>query len=161
MKLTTKIQKAIIRAAVLHSGQKRKADGLPYIIHPYSTAFILTNYIDDEDIITAGLLHDTLEDVSGYKENDLKQEFGERVLDIVRQVSEDKDPDDSKKKAKATWQARKQKYLSHLESASVEAMMVCAADKIQNLTSLTEAFKQQGKDLFKKFNAPIDKSPNR
>jgi len=49
MKLTPKIQKAITKASILHLGQKRKGDGSPYILHPYSVAFILSHYTDDED----------------------------------------------------------------------------------------------------------------
>ena len=157
IQLTSKIQRAIIRAAVLHDGQKRKGDGLPYIIHPYSVAFILNNYVDDEEIIISGLLHDTLEDVSDYRENDLKKEFGEKVLKIVKEVSEEKTADYSKKKKKATWQIRKEKYLSHLKKASFEAMMVCAADKIDNLQSIMKAYQEKGDKLWEKFNAPKDK----
>lgn len=157
MKLTPKIQKAIIRAVVLHDGQKRKGDGLPYIIHPYSVVFILANYIDNENIIAAGLLHDTLEDVSDYREEDLKKEFGEKVLKIVKEVSEEKTADYSREKKKATWQMRKEKYLSHLKKSSFEAMMVCAADKIDNLQSMMEAHEEQGDKLWEKFNASKDK----
>ena len=35
--------------------------------------------------------------------------------------------------------------------------MVSCADKIHNLLSLQEAYKEQGEDLWKKFNAPEDK----
>ena len=48
---TSHIQKAINKAADLHRGQIRKGDGLPYIVHPFSVALILSNYTDDEDII--------------------------------------------------------------------------------------------------------------
>ncbi len=43
MKLTSIIQKAINKASVLHYNQRRKGDGLPYIVHPFSVAFILSN----------------------------------------------------------------------------------------------------------------------
>jgi (p)ppGpp synthase/HD superfamily hydrolase len=53
-------------ACRLHLNQVRKADeGLPYISHPFSVAWILSSYTDDEDTIKAGLLHDILEDVPG------------------------------------------------------------------------------------------------
>ena len=157
MKLTPKIRKAIVRSAVLHKGQKRKADGFPYITHPYSVAFILTNYTDDENIITAALLHDVLEDVAGYYEKDLKKEFGEKVCEIVKEVSEKKTANQSKEKRKATWLIRKKKYLSDLENASFEAMMVCAADKIDNIRSMIKAYQRQGDKLWEKFDAPKDK----
>ncbi len=142
---------------MLHGDQKRKGDGLPYIIHPYSVAFILANYSDDEDVITAGLLHDTLEDVSDYGSEDLINDFGERVCKIVKEVSEDKDPNDGKEKERASWQERKEKYIADLENDSQEALMVGCADKIHNLKSMIAAYKNQGDELWKKFNAPKDK----
>ncbi|MFA4880844.1 MAG: HD domain-containing protein [Candidatus Doudnabacteria bacterium] len=157
MKLTSKIQKAIVKSSVLHFGQKRKDADVPYITHPYSVAFILTNYTDDEDIIVAGLLHDVLEDVPGCTMEDIKRDFGDKIAQIVKEVSEDKDPDDSPEKAKATWEQRKKEYLDNLKNDSFEAMMVCAADKIHNLKSIAEAYKEQGEKLFDNFNAPIDK----
>lgn len=157
MRLTSKIQKAIIGASVLHADQKRKGDDLPYIIHPYSVAFILSNYTDDEDVIVAGLLHDTLEDVPEYGAEDLIKDFGQRVYEIVKEVSEDKDPNDSKEKEKASWQERKEKYIANLKNDSEDALMVSCADKIHNLTSMINAYKDQGEEFWKNFNAPKDK----
>lgn len=47
---------------------------------------MLTN---DEEILAAALLHDTIED-TGVTYEDLKQEFGTRVADLVLAESEDK-----------------------------------------------------------------------
>ena len=157
MNLTPKIQKAIIGASVLHKDQKRKGDGLPYIIHPYSVAFILSNYTDDEDVIVAGLLHDVLEDVPEYTKEDLKNDFGERVCKIVQEVSEDKDPNDSQEKEKISWQERKEKYIANLKTDSQEALLVSCADKIHNLKAMLAAYKNQGEELWKNFNAPKEK----
>lgn len=157
MEITPKIQKAINLASKLHKGQMRKGDPyLPFIVHPYSVAWILTNYTDDEDIIVAGLLHDVLEDVKGYKFDNLKNDFGEKVAKIVKEVSEDKDPD-IQENSKDTWETRKRKYLNNLENGSFEAMMVSTADKIHNLQSMKEAYKEQGNNLWNKFNSPVDK----
>ena len=157
MNLTPKIQKAIIGASVLHKDQKRKGDGLPYIIHPYSVAFILSNYTDDEDVIVAGLLHDVLEDVPEYTKEDLRNDFGERVCKIVQEVSEDKDPNDSQEKEKISWQERKERYIANLKTDSQEALLVSCADKIHNLKAMLAAYKNQDEELWKNFNAPKDK----
>ncbi len=64
--LTQRLREAINMACRLHPNQVRKADeGLPYISRPFSVAWILSSYTDDEDTIIAGLLHDILEDVPG------------------------------------------------------------------------------------------------
>lgn len=157
MLFTPKIQKAVIRSAILHQNQNRKGTPIPYIIHPYSVALILSDYIDDEDIIVAGLLHDILEDVPNYSGDDMKKEFGEKVYKIVKEVSEDKDPNNKGENKKITWQKRKEDFLAILKNNSFEAMMVCCADKIHNLLSLIEDYKEQGDDLWSKFNAPNDK----
>jgi len=109
-------------------------------------------YRYDEEVIAAGLLHDTLEDVASYRFDDLKNDFGERLASIVKEVSEDKDPNIITDE-KATWEDRKRKYLKHLKITSWEAMLVCAADKIHNLSSLLDAYKEQGDTAWSKFNS--------
>lgn len=157
MKLTQKIQQAINLASRLHLGQVRKGDsGLPYISHPFSVAWILSNYTEDEDIIVAGILHDVLEDVKGYYYDDMVRDFGERVAQIVKGVSEDKDPN-IESDEKATWEERKSKYLANLKNDSDEALMVCAADKIHNLQSMISAYQEKGDALWDNFNSPKEK----
>lgn len=157
MKLTQKIQQAINLASRLHLGQVRKGDsGLPYISHPFSVAWILSNYTEDEDIVVAGILHDVLEDVKGYYYDDMVRDFGERVAQIVKGVSEDKDPN-IESDEKATWEERKSKYLANLKNDSDEALMVCAADKIHNLQSMISAYQEKGDALWDNFNSPKEK----
>jgi (p)ppGpp synthase/HD superfamily hydrolase len=148
---------AINLASRLHSSQVRKGDiNLPYISHPFSVAWILSNYTDDEDVIISGLLHDILEGVKGYYYEDLKRDFGTKVAEIVKGVSEDKDPNVESDK-KATWEDRKTKYLAGLDNDSNESLMVCAADKIHNLQSMINAYQEKGEALWDSFNSPKDK----
>ncbi len=157
MKLTQKIQQAINLASRLHLGQVRKGDsGLPYISHPFSVAWILSNYTEDEYIIVAGILHDVLEDVKGYYYEDMVRDFGEKVAQIVKGASEDKDPN-VESDEKATWEERKMKYLAGLEHDSEESLMVCAADKIHNLQSMIKAYQEKGEALWDNFNSPKEK----
>lgn len=147
------IQRAINKATVLHEKQKRKGDGFPYIIHPYGVALILSNFTEDTDTIIAGLLHDVLEDVPDYTAEHMTVDFGGKITGIVKEVSEEKDPNESKEK-RLPWKVRKEKYLKHLETATTEAMLVSCADKIHNLLSMISAHKEQGDALWKKFNSP-------
>lgn len=147
------IQRAINKATVLHAKQVRKGDGLPYIIHPYGVALILSNFTEDTDTIIAGLLHDVLEDVPDYSADDMTVDFGGKITGIVKEVSEEKDPNESKEK-RLPWKVRKEKYLKHLEEATTEAMMVSCADKIHNLLSMMSAHEEQGDALWSKFNSP-------
>ncbi|MFA5828390.1 MAG: HD domain-containing protein [Candidatus Shapirobacteria bacterium] len=65
MILSPKIRKALRLAAVQHDGQYRKDGVTPFIIHPIEVAMIVSEYTDNEDIISAALLHDVLEDTRG------------------------------------------------------------------------------------------------
>jgi (p)ppGpp synthase/HD superfamily hydrolase len=154
MKLTPKIQKAINVATKLHQGQMRKAGELPYIVHPISVAWILSEYTNEEDVVAAAFLHDVLEDVPGYFAKDMTRDFGECVTKIVQGVSEDKDPN---LKEEPPWLERKEKYLVRLREASDESVMISAADKIHNLSAMYDAYKEIGPALWDRFNAPSDK----
>ena len=143
--MTTRIEKAIEVAMRIHKGQKRKGDGVtPYVVHPVSVAMILSRYTQDEDVLVAALLHDALEDTD-YNPREMKKGFGAKVLSIVRDVS-DQRPDDP-------WNIRKEAYLKHLKKASKEACLVSCADKINNLSSIREAYEQYGDRIWKSFNA--------
>lgn len=157
MHLTPKIQKAINFSAAKHIKQRRKAGGLPYIVHPFSVAWLLAEYVGDEDVVVAGLLHDVLEDVKGSSFEEIEREFGPRVSRIVKDVSEEKDPNLSSG-ANPPWEERKEKYLEHLRAAEIEAVYVSAADKIHNLRSLKEQFDKEGEGVWKTFSIGREKS---
>ncbi len=62
---TQKIQHAIRFAIKTHEGyqkQKRKGKDVPYITHPLTVGLILAKAGANEDVIIAGILHDTIED---------------------------------------------------------------------------------------------------
>lgn len=142
------IYKAINIAAALHDGQKRKGDSLPYIVHPLIVGLILMDYTNDEDIIAAGILHDTLEDTI-YSKEELERDFNPRIAQFVLGVTEPAKP--------LPWRERKNGYLGHLVTAGHEARLICAADKLHNLQSMIDAFQKYGESAFEKFNAPSDK----
>ncbi|MBX2866844.1 HD domain-containing protein [Candidatus Kaiserbacteria bacterium] len=129
-----RIEQAIRAAALLHRTQVRKGPvPLPYVTHLFAVAFILSDYTDDEDVIIAGLLHDTLEDTE-YSEEELREDFGRRVFEIVRAVSEQTEGE------KGPWKERKKAYAKQLTEAPQEALMVSCADKIHNMRSTIEGY---------------------
>ena len=75
------IAKAFEYAYNAHGPQLRKS-GEPYIVHPVDVALTLTDYRVDPTTIAAGLLHDVIEDTD-YTYEDIKNEFGEELADIV------------------------------------------------------------------------------
>ena len=56
------VEEARSFAEKAHEGQFRKGTKRPYIVHPLEVAKIVSTMTDDEEIISAALLHDTLED---------------------------------------------------------------------------------------------------
>ena len=69
------IKKAYDYIMVKHEGQKRKS-GEPYTIHLIWVAYILSTLQTGPLTITAGLLHDVMEDCDVSRE-EMVQEFGE------------------------------------------------------------------------------------
>jgi len=91
-KLSEKIVKAHHFASKAHDGQFRKS-GEKHIAHPESVSDIILECIkpefltpEIEDIIAAGLLHDTVEDGLLSLET-IKEEFGFTVTTLVEGVS--------------------------------------------------------------------------
>lgn len=154
MFLTKKIERAIVLATILHIDQKRKISRVPYIIHPYSVAFLLAHYSDDEDVIIAGLLHDTLEDVPTFTEAMLEEEFGSRVCSIVKEVTENytQEEKENPKMRPASWQYRKEGYLMGLKDDSTEALLVATADKIHNMRSFLDEYLLHSDTIWESFH---------
>ena len=145
-----RIEQAIRAASLLHRDQVRKGDvPLPYITHLFAVAFILSDYTDSEDVVIAGLLHDTLEDTP-YTEEELREDFGRTVYEIVRSVSEhtgDKS---------ASWHERKQQYIKQLTEASEEALLVSCADKIHNMRSTIEQYYNDYEGFVSDFGGSVE-----
>lgn len=148
-KMTERIKKAVGVASALHAGQIRKGDGVtPYIAHPISVATLLSACTNDEDVVIAGLLHDTIED-TGYKVDAMRAGFGDRVACIVLQVTE--------KDKKASWDERKRAYIDAIKDKSLEACLVACADKISNIRDLLKALERGGEKTWENFKAPKEK----
>jgi (p)ppGpp synthase/HD superfamily hydrolase len=129
------VEQAIRAASVLHKDQVRKGEvPYPYITHLYAVAMLVGDYTDDENVIVAALLHDTLEDTD-YTEEELREDFGGPVADIVRTLTEPKVGGEYPDIA-----AQKKQYLKQLKGASPEALIVAAADKIHNMRSIVEEY---------------------
>jgi len=131
-----RIEQAIRAASVLHKDQLRKGSmPFPYITHLVATAFTLIDYTDDEDVIISALLHDTLEDTD-YTLDELQEDFGGRVREIVEAVTEPKTDGEHK----LSLLERKSAYVKQLKKAPHEALLVSAADKIHNSRTLVEDY---------------------
>lgn len=127
-----KILAAIAFAADKHRNQRRKdAAASPYINHPIALANVLANEaeIDDERVLIAAILHDTIEDTETTAQ-ELVRHFGQEIADIVLEVTDDK----SLLKAE-----RKQRQIDHAPTISRRAKLVKLADKICNLRDIASS----------------------
>lgn len=93
MNHTPQIKSAIQFAARKHHGHMRQeAEPLPYITHLFSVALLVAEDGAGDDIVTAALLHDTLEDTDTTRK-EIVQSFNEHVAELVEAISETKEKD--------------------------------------------------------------------
>ena len=76
--MMNRIDEAIIYATVMRQGKVRKLGNTPFILHPLEVAQVLSTMTNDEDVITAGILHDIVEDTDGTLA-EIEKRFGNRV----------------------------------------------------------------------------------
>jgi (p)ppGpp synthase/HD superfamily hydrolase len=119
---------ALAFAEQRHAGQRRRFDGSPFIEHPIEVASLLLDAGAPDDVIAAGLLHDTLEKTAT-DAGELRRRFGPRVTALVAAVSEDEQV-----KGYAT---RKAALRRQVAAAGRDALMVFAADKISKARELS------------------------
>ncbi|XP_065354237.1 guanosine-3',5'-bis(diphosphate) 3'-pyrophosphohydrolase MESH1 [Calliphora vicina] len=118
-------------AALKHRDQRRNnANQTPYINHPINVATILSmeGNIDDESILMAALLHDTVEDTDTTFE-EIEDIFRTEICNIVREVTDDKTLEKH---------VRKQLQIEHAAAASTKAKLIKLADKLDNLRDLEQ-----------------------
>lgn len=131
-----RIEQAIRAATILHKDQVRKGTvPMPYVSHLFAVAMILLDYTDNEDVIIAALLHDTLEDTD-YTSDELRDDFGGKVREIVVTLTEPQNDQNTSH----SWKEQKQQYAKQLKKASQEALLIAAADKIHNMRSIVEEY---------------------
>ncbi len=146
------IEQAIRAASVLHKDQVRKGSvPYPYITHLFAVATIVSDYTTDEDTIVAALLHDTLEDTD-YTEQELADDFGGSVRDIVISLTEPPLEDNNRNAV----DAQKKQYIKQLKSASERALIVSAADKIHNMRSIVEEYYEDHSSFLSHFGPHIE-----
>ncbi len=143
------LEEAIICATVLHQGKVRKFSGVPYILHPIELAQILSTMTNDQEVITAGILHDVVEDTDGTLA-EIERRFGERVAQIVASESEEEYPSEDRR---ATWRRRKEGSLNMLRNSDdIGVQQLWLADKLANIRSLAREYSEQGDSIWAGLN---------
>lgn len=133
---------AVQFATEAHRGQVRKGTKKPYIVHPKEVADIVAAMTSDEEILSAAVLHDTIEDCAEVTEEVLRARFGERVASLVAGESEDKSK---------TWEERKGTTIRRLKTESRELQMIALADKLSNMRDIDRDYPVMGENLWMQF----------
>ena len=136
------IQKAMVFATQAHRGQFRKGTMRPFIVHPLEVGKIVATMTDDEEIISAAILHDTIEDCVDVTREEISREFSDRVAHLVVQESEDKSK---------TWMERKGATIEHLKHAPREIQIIGLADKLSNMRDIDRDYPECGEELWNRF----------
>jgi (p)ppGpp synthase/HD superfamily hydrolase len=126
------ILRAIGFAARKHRDQRRKdEEASPYINHPISVSLLLAEIggIADSEVLSAAILHDTLEDTDTTPE-ELEGVFGTRIRKLVEEVTDDK----SLPRAR-----RKDLQIDHAYQLSPDAVLIKLGDKISNVLDVTHS----------------------
>ena len=153
---TPNIRKAIWLAMETHeinNKQKRRGKDIPYITHPLIVGLILATAGAKEEVIIAGILHDTIEDST--EKNKVTKEmilgmFGKKVADLVLDVTE--------QDRSITWEKRKKEALDHIENFSHDSILLKSADIVANASEIKEDYNREGNDTFKRFGVPKEKT---
>jgi (p)ppGpp synthase/HD superfamily hydrolase len=146
--LGPRFSSALAYAAELHGDQARKGTAIPYVAHLLAVAALVIEYGGDEDQAIAALLHDAVEDQGGPDTlKRIRARFGKRVADLVDACTDSYEQGPNKPR----WKERKEKYLASLPGKSREALLISAADKLHNATSILEDYVEHGEDLWPRF----------
>lgn len=136
------VDKALEFATKAHDGQFRKGTKRPYIVHPIEVGDIVSSMTTDEEIISAAILHDTIEDCEEVTKEILEKEFSSRVVSLVMQESEDKTK---------SWMERKGATIDRLATADRDVQMIGLADKLSNMRDINRDYPVAGEQLWDRF----------
>lgn len=137
---------ALVYAANLHQGQRRKVTGVPYISHLLSVAALVIEDGGCEDSAIAALLHDAVEDQGGEATlAEIRARFGGQVAEWVWACT-------ARQKGKGEdWRSHKRAYLRQVCSAGPEVRRIVLADKLHNGRSLLRNLSQFGPEVWRAF----------
>lgn len=151
-KLTPRLHEALEIAYELFGQEARKQSQVPYLAHLLSVCAMVQMDGGNEDEAIAALLHDVLEDKADQiRPEEIKQQFGEHVLEIIR-ISSDT-PRDYAGGKKPPWKKRKKAYLEHIYQTDASLLRVTIADKVDNARAILADHHRVGEEIWNRFNA--------
>ncbi len=138
------LKKAYVFAANAHQGHLRRS-GEPYLSHPLEVANMLADLRMDYKALTAGLLHDVLEDTE-VTPLELRKAFGQEVLDLVEGVTK------ISRVQEASTESRQAETIQKIILAMTDDLRVIfikLADRVHNLKTLNFLSEGQQRSIAK------------
>ncbi|MFM2415188.1 MAG: hypothetical protein RI911_881 [Candidatus Parcubacteria bacterium] len=130
----------------LHQKQKRRGKDVPYIVHPLIVGMLLARAGASDEVIAAGILHDTIEDshpLVPVTPSSIQKQFGKKIAQLVLSVTENK-------KLK-TYEARKRESIRRIKRLSHESLLIRSADTLSNITELLSDIEHLGPRALESF----------
>ena len=137
-------EKAYDFAKKAHANQKR-ASGEEYFTHPCAVAFILIDLGLDAPTIAAAFLHDVIEDTP-VSEGDVRQEFGEEVLELVLGVTKLEKIEFTSQEEE---QAENFRKIFVAMAKDIRVIIIKLSDRLHNMRSLNFLSKERQQRLAK------------
>ena len=120
-------REAVAFARRHHRGQRRSADGAPFLIHPLEVASLLERSHYPDPVVAAAVLHDVIEDTDADR-TELAGRFGDEVAELVSLLSDDPAIEDEEE--------RKDAVRARVREAGGYALAIYAADKVSKVREL-------------------------
>tara|TARA_B100000029_G_scaffold423431_1_gene430602 strand:- start:1833 stop:2468 length:636 start_codon:yes stop_codon:yes gene_type:complete len=146
---STKYKKALDFSYNFYRKKSRKGQRFPYFtfLSSVSNLIIENNGTTDEAI--AGLFHDILEDETGIRKQSLiKNKFGVKVLNIVKQCSNSPNQLNNKD----DWLINKKEFLESMQKKSQSSLLVSICDKFHSSSCIIADYNKMGKKIWKDYN---------
>jgi len=147
MATSERFEKALIYATRLHVSKNGSA--MSYISHLLSVSGIAVEYGADEDEAIAALLHGAIKDAgdkgAAKVRDEIRNQFGEKVLEIVNGFTEtDVYPI-------SHLPGQREDYLTHFRNSSSSVRFILAADKLQNARCILKDYRELGEQIWNNF----------
>ena len=163
------IEEAAEYAEIAHGEKIRKVSGRPYVLHPFDTAFIVSQISQDSNLIATALCHDIVEDSPTdtfgnriYTLDNIENKFNNKITYLVEKLTSAEPYGEIPKKGTEEyyfyWRNKKQTALDKVIT-SHEAILVKTADNLSNVHDflcdrilLDEDGKRLGSKVFDNFS---------